>query len=47
MRGSRKYPERMRERAGYVINTSMVMGVFNGALLGLAFQNTGSSILKN
>jgi equilibrative nucleoside transporter 1/2/3 len=38
-----KLPERMRERAGYVIITTMMIGIFNGALLGLAFQNTGSS----
>ena len=47
IQSAEKVPERMRERAGYVIVTSMMIGIFNGALLGLAFQNTGNSILKN
>lgn len=42
-----RLPERMRERAGYVILASMMIGILNGALLGLAFQNLGSSIMKH
>lgn len=41
IQSTEKLPERERERAGYIIATALMVGIFSGTVVALSFENVG------